>query len=104
MVVPALDDIGRDLNMKSSWEKQMLMSIFILGWGLGPIVLGPLSEIFGRVVLLNTGHVSFIIANALCGLPRHKATFIALRFLAGILGSGPLSVSDHVQDIQYISS
>ncbi|KAF2107799.1 putative bicyclomycin resistance protein [Lophiotrema nucula] len=96
MVVPALDDMSKDLNIVNSGERQLLMSIFVLGWGLGPIILGPLSEVYGRVLVLNTGQTCFIIANTLCALPRDKWTFIAVRLLAGVMGSGPMSIGGGV--------
>lgn len=93
MVVPALSEIARDLSISSDIESQLLMSIFVLGWGLGPLLLAPLSEIYGRALVLNCGHASFLIVNTLCAINKNKWQFLMLRFIAGLVGSAPLSVS-----------
>ncbi|KAH7010920.1 putative bicyclomycin resistance protein [Macrophomina phaseolina] len=92
MVVPALRDMARDLHMMDDGQQQMLMSVFVLGWGLGPLVMGPLSEVYGRVLLLNAGHSFFLLTNTLCAFVRDKRQFIILRLLSGFFGSGPLSL------------
>lgn len=93
MVVPALPEITHDLSISSEVESQLLLSIFVLGWGLGPLLLAPLSELYGRALMLNCGHASFLIANTLCAFTIKKWQFITLRFIAGFVGSAPLSVS-----------
>lgn len=93
MVVPALPEITRDLSISSEVESQLLMSIFVLGWGLGPLLLAPLSELYGRALMLNCGHAGFLIANTLCAFNKNKWQFFMLRFIAGFVGSAPLSVS-----------
>lgn len=47
MVAPALDVMGTDLDIPSSFGKQLILSIFVLTYGVGPIVIGPLSELYG---------------------------------------------------------
>lgn len=93
MVVPALPEIRRDLSISSEMESQLVVSIFVLGWGLGPLLLAPLSELYGRALMLNCGHASFLIINTLCAFNKSKWQFIMLRFIAGFVGSAPLSVS-----------
>ena len=92
MVVPAMPALTRDLHITSSSVTQLTLSIYVLGWGLGPLILGPLSELYGRAPLLHLGQFGFLIFNALCGLARTSHTFLALRFISGVFGSGPMSV------------
>jgi len=37
-----------DLGITEQVTSQMLLSIFILAYAIGPLVLGPLSEVYGR--------------------------------------------------------
>ena len=93
MVVPALRQMSRDLLLPSEGFTQLLVSTFVLGWSLGPVLLAPLSEIYGRAALLNYGHAAFLVANTLCALERNGTRFLVLRFTAGLVGSAPLAVS-----------
>lgn len=92
MVVPAFTQISRDLDISGDGEVQLVMSVFLLGWGIGPILVAPLSEVYGRRLLLNAGHTLFLVTNTLCGLTSNKSHFMFLRFLSGLFGSGPMSV------------
>lgn len=49
MVAPALDTIADELDVHSDIEKFLVMSIFLLAFAIGPFVWGPMSEVFGRV-------------------------------------------------------
>ncbi|OJD32191.1 mfs multidrug transporter [Diplodia corticola] len=91
MVVPAFPQIARDLSIRDD-DVHLVMSIFVLGWGIGPILVAPLSEVYGRRLLLNCGHALFLLTNTLCGLASTKSHFLLLRFLSGLFGSGPMSI------------
>lgn len=97
MVVPAFTQISHDLNISGDGEVQLVMSVFLLGWGIGPILVAPLSEVYGRRLLLNTGHTLFLITNTLCGCVSNKSHFMFLRFISGLCGSGPMSVRIFLQ-------
>jgi len=47
MVAPALDDVSRDIGITSDFTEQMALSIFVLFYGIVPILVGPLSEQYG---------------------------------------------------------
>ncbi|KAL2371819.1 hypothetical protein RJ035_002834 [Blastomyces gilchristii] len=51
MLAPALDAIAKDLNT-SPGTTNMCLSIFVLAFAFGPMVLAPMTEIFGRRKLL----------------------------------------------------
>lgn len=52
MIAPAETAIGDDLNVHSELELELIFSIFLLAFVFGPFLLAPLSEIYGRVVVL----------------------------------------------------
>ena len=58
----------------------------------GPLFLGPMSEIFGRVRVLQIANLFYLVFNIACGLSRNKEELLAFRFLAGLGGSAPLAV------------
>ncbi|RDW69360.1 MFS multidrug transporter-like protein [Coleophoma cylindrospora] len=96
MVAPALTAIGRDLNITNDVELSLTLSIFILAYAVGPLFLGPLSEMYGRVLVLQTSNLLYLFFNLGCGLAKTKGELIAFRFLAGLGGSAPLALGGGV--------
>ncbi|KAF1961049.1 MFS general substrate transporter [Byssothecium circinans] len=82
IMAPALTTIAGELNM-SPTESAMSLSIFLIASAFGPILIGPLSEIFGREVILHTTSIWFLVWNAVCGFAHTKEVLIAARFMAG---------------------
>ncbi|KAH6657702.1 putative efflux pump antibiotic resistance protein [Truncatella angustata] len=82
IMAPALSTIATELNMNSI-ESVMSLSIYILATALGPLFIGPLSEIYGRQVILHASNIWFLVWNIACGFAKTKETLIAARFLAG---------------------
>lgn len=69
-------------------ESAMSLSIYLLASAFGPLIMGPLSEIYGRQAILHVSNVWFLIWNIVCGFATTKETLIASRFLAGFGASG----------------
>ncbi|KAF2724296.1 putative efflux pump antibiotic resistance protein [Polychaeton citri CBS 116435] len=82
IMAPALPTIARELNM-SPTESAMSLSIYLLATAFGPLIIGPLSEMYGRQVVLHGSSVWFLVWNLVCGFANTKGTLIASRFLAG---------------------
>ena len=93
MIVPAIPQLSQELNLTSENSKQLLVSIYVLSWCLGPLFWAPLSEAYGRLTLLNVGTTLFLVANLLCGVEWIGVRFLALRFVAGFVGSAANAVS-----------
>ncbi|KAL6885677.1 MFS general substrate transporter [Trichoderma evansii] len=92
MVAPDLQRIGEDLGITNEIELVLVLSIFVAAYALGPLIWAPLSEVYGRVIILQTSNLMFCLFNLGCGLARTKDEIIAFRFFSGIGGSAPLSV------------
>lgn len=82
IMAPALSDIALDLNM-TSIESVMAMSVYLLATAFGPLVIGPLSEVYGRKPVLHATNVWFLIWNLICGFSNTKGLMLASRLLAG---------------------
>lgn len=67
------------------------ISLFVLGFAIGPLLWAPLSELYGRQVLFFGTYMMLTIFNAGCAGANSAATLIVLRFLAGTFGSSPLT-------------
>ncbi|KAG5987328.1 hypothetical protein E4U43_005121 [Claviceps pusilla] len=67
------------------------VSLFVLGFAIGPLLWGPLSELFGRQVLFFTTYACLAAFKAGCAGANNIWTLIILRFFAGAFGSSPLT-------------
>ena len=76
---PALRTIAADLHISNDFEAQMILSIFVLASAIGPLVIAPLSEVYGRVVVLQSTCLFYLVFNLACGFSRSKAQLIAFR-------------------------
>lgn len=92
MVAPALPEIADEFNIKSDIERYLVMSIFLLAYALGPFILAPLSEMYGRVVILQSANMVYLIFNTVCGFATSREQMLAFRFLSGLGGSAPQAV------------
>jgi MFS family permease len=81
-MAPALSTIALELDMNSA-ESVMALSIYLLATAFGPLLIGPLSEIYGRAPILHASNVWFLVWNIVCGFAKTKETLIAARFMAG---------------------
>ena len=95
IMAPALSTIAHEFRM-SSTEAAMSMSIYLLATAFGPLLIGPLSEIYGRQVVLHTSNIWFLFWNVVCGFATNKETLIASRFLAGFGASAIYSLAGGV--------
>jgi MFS family permease len=92
IISPALPAIAKSLDITNDVLIQTSMSVFVLGYAFGPLFLSPLSEMYGRVIVVQLSNVWFVIWSIVSGFSETKAQMIASRLLAGMGGSAALSV------------
>ncbi|KIJ36526.1 hypothetical protein M422DRAFT_61151 [Sphaerobolus stellatus SS14] len=90
---PSLPLIANDLNIPpGSVLENMTLSIFVLAYALGPLIWGPLSELFGRLPILQLSNMFFLVFNIACSRATTSSQLLVFRFFAGLGGSAPQSV------------
>ncbi|KZZ90266.1 Major facilitator superfamily domain, general substrate transporter [Moelleriella libera RCEF 2490] len=67
------------------------VSLFVLGFAIGPLLWAPLSELFGRQILFVLTYACLTAFNAGCVGAQNIWTLLILRFFAGSFGSSPLT-------------
>ncbi|KAI5293401.1 hypothetical protein KEM52_005564 [Ascosphaera acerosa] len=67
------------------------VSLYVLGFAIGPLVWAPLSEMYGRAVVFFVSYMGLTAFNAGCAGAQNAQTLIILRFFAGSFGSSPLT-------------
>ncbi|KAI0947331.1 hypothetical protein AcV7_009784 [Taiwanofungus camphoratus] len=96
MIAPASDQLAREFSITNSAVIALVTSVFVLAYALGPLFLGPLSEIYGRSRVIQLANLWYLAWNLGCGFAQNKGQLIAFRFLAGLGGSAPLSIGGGV--------
>ena len=83
-------EVARDFDLTSIYTPTLPVGLYVLGLGLGPLFLAPLSEIHGRRVVYLASFLLFTILNIGCALAPNITALSILRFFSGTCGSvGP---------------
>ena len=88
IVLPALGLIADDLRLADANNAQWVVSAYIFAFGLGQLVIGPLSDQFGRRTLLMLALCGYVLANVLAASAPGFATLIAARVVQGLTAAG----------------
>ena len=72
------------------------VSLFVLGFALGPLLWAPMSELYGRQILFFGTYAAMTAFNAGTSGSKNIGTLVVLRFFAGAFGSSPLTNSGGV--------
>lgn len=86
MYIPAFPAMVRTLETTSSGV-QLSMTAFLGGFVIGQLLLGPLSDTFGRRRLLIGGTAFFGLFSLLCAVAPTVQILIAARLLQGVAGA-----------------
>ncbi|CAI7591056.1 unnamed protein product [Penicillium palitans] len=69
-----------------------VVSIYLLGYAFGPMILAPLSELYGRNIVYHICNILYLLMTIACALAPNLPGFMVCRLLAGTAGSAPLSI------------
>ena len=83
MSLPAIPEMVRDLATDMSTGQQVI-SLFMIGTGLGQLAAGFLSDRYGRLPVLYVGFVTFTLASIATSLGNHIEIVLAARFFQGL--------------------
>jgi multidrug resistance protein len=87
ILAPALGSLQADYHETDLTKGAMPVSIFVLGYAVGPLFLSPLSEIYGRNVVLVSANAFFCVWLIGCALAPSLDLLIFFRFMCGVGGS-----------------
>ncbi|KAL8402031.1 hypothetical protein RB596_008690 [Gaeumannomyces avenae] len=72
------------------------ISLFVVGFAVGPLLWAPLSEFYGRQILFFFTYFALTAFNCGAAAAPNMTGLIVLRFFAGVFGSSPLTNSGGV--------
>ncbi|KAI3393756.1 hypothetical protein diail_3757 [Diaporthe ilicicola] len=101
---PGVPELLSEFHNQSELLGVMAVSIYALGWGVAPLeviadaranpssVLGPLSEVFGRLGVYHATNIVFTLTTLASASSPNLGTLIILRFVASCAASAPIAV------------
>ncbi|KAF2259388.1 MFS general substrate transporter [Lojkania enalia] len=92
MFAPAIQDVMAIFNASSPLLSSFVVSVWILGYFFGPLFLGPLSELYGRLPVYMVCNILFTVSNIACAVSPSLSALIIFRFLAGTFGGCPITI------------
>lgn len=92
MVAPGVGAILAEFQSTNATLGAFVVSIFILGYALGPLVVAPMSEAYGRMPVYHTCNVLFVIWTLACAFAPNLGGLLAFRFLEGVAGVCSLTI------------
>ncbi|GAW09498.1 mfs multidrug [Lentinula edodes] len=91
MLAPGLPDIAAKYGVTSTTETSLMLSVFLISFAIGPLILAPLSEMYGRTWVLHFGTLFSLAFNLGCAFAPNAGAFIGFRLLNGFSGSAPIA-------------
>ncbi|KAI0406222.1 major facilitator superfamily domain-containing protein [Xylaria palmicola] len=92
ILAPAIQAVSDDFHTTDTTKASLPVSIFLLGYAVGPLFLSPLSEIYGRSPVLFCANAFFCVWHIGCALAPSLDALIVFRFLCGVGGAGCMTL------------
>ena len=92
-MMPALPQIGSELRLQNTNERQLIISMIFLGMAVGQLFFGPLSDKTGRKPAIYTGYGIYIAGSFLSVFAISFPMMLAGRLLQGVGISSPRAVT-----------
>jgi DHA1 family bicyclomycin/chloramphenicol resistance-like MFS transporter len=83
-MLPALPPIGRSLNVLHDNQRQLVVTVFLIGLGAAQLIYGPLADRFGRRPIAVTGLSFYILFALLAGIAGSFVLLLVARTFQGI--------------------
>ncbi|RLV92781.1 Polyamine transporter 1 [Spathaspora sp. JA1] len=71
-------------------------SLFVFGFASGPVIYGPLSELYGRKIIMVISCLGYVCFSFAVATAKDLQTIMICRFFAGFIGAAPLVVAPAV--------
>ncbi|WP_256638051.1 multidrug effflux MFS transporter [Streptomyces murinus] len=92
MYLPSLPEVTRSLHAPAA-TVQLTLTACLLGMALGQLVVGPMSDRWGRRRPLLIGLAVNLVATALCALAPNVETLVAFRLVQGLAGAAGIVIA-----------
>jgi DHA1 family bicyclomycin/chloramphenicol resistance-like MFS transporter len=87
LMLPALADIGSDLAVTAANHRQWVVTVYMVGFGAGQLVYGPLADRYGRRPILIGTLLGFVAASIFAASSATFAALLGARLLQGLMSA-----------------
>lgn len=88
---PGVPQLMNEFGSRNLELAAFVVSVYVLGFAFGPLLIAPLSEIYGRLIVYHVCNIGFIAFLVGCALAPSLNALIVFRFFSGAFGSCPLT-------------
>ncbi|KAF2864666.1 major facilitator superfamily domain-containing protein [Massariosphaeria phaeospora] len=92
IIAPATEDVLKEFGSTSETLGAFVTSVYLLGYVAGPLVIAPLSEMYGRSIVYQVCTTLFFVFSLAGAVANSLNTLLAFRFLAGLAGACPVTI------------
>jgi multidrug resistance protein len=92
IIAPGVPQLMAEFRTQNLQLATFVVSVYILGFAAGPLVIAPLSELYGRVPVYHVCNMGFTVFAVACALAPNMHCLVAFRFLNGVFGSCPATI------------
>ncbi|MDB5698156.1 MAG: Bcr/CflA family efflux transporter [Alphaproteobacteria bacterium] len=87
-MLPALPSIGASFGVEDDNRRQLIITFYLLGFGAGQLLYGPISDRFGRKPILVVSLFGYAVFSLLTGLAASFTLLLGARLLQGVAAAG----------------
>lgn len=88
MMLPAMATIAADLGAHDSNDQQLIVVVYVLGFGIPHLVWGPLADRYGRRPVLFVSLIGYIAAACASAASQSFEQLLVARFVHGMFAAG----------------
>ena len=92
-MLPAMPEIAATLTPDAPNRAQLVVTSFVFGMGLGTLIAGPLSDAFGRKIIILLGSSLYVVAAIACYFAKTLDFLLIARVVQGFGAAAPRVVS-----------
>ncbi|KAH6715167.1 major facilitator superfamily domain-containing protein [Leptodontidium sp. MPI-SDFR-AT-0119] len=92
MFAPSAVEVMHEMDVTNPDLGSFAVSIYLLGYAFGPLIIAPLSEMYGRLIMYHSCTILFLLTTLGVAKSSSMPMLIGFRLLTGLCGACPLTL------------
>lgn len=93
LMLPALPAMGRDLGIGARNARQFIITVYLIGLGVGQLLHGPLADSYGRRRSLGWAMAVLAVTSTAAAITTSFGAMLALRLVSGIAAAATRTIT-----------
>ncbi|GIZ49507.1 hypothetical protein CKM354_001253700 [Cercospora kikuchii] len=89
---PGVPQLMQEFDSSSKTIATFVVSVYVLGFAFGPLIVAPLSELYGRLWVYHISNIGFIAFTIACSRAQGVGELCVYRFFEGVFGVTPITI------------